>query len=636
MRRSQCLIRLFLLTTAIVGALISSLRAEQPPAAAILETYRANASKLTTLHLQVVQRQEWTDAFRESHRLRAEQQEALLKSLGEDPGQSEALGLPEGYSVSQFIETMRQQARHAREFENNREIEHRYEIFVDGDDYQLRTLWTWTNEPPEGGWAFPASNVTPESLPVDYALCRIYSRSSLQAPPARIWPGQPRPDSAAHVMLTEQHAGGTQSLDLPPFTAFMWVPLRGTRHPIDEFFSGQADDYRVVGTETVEGRELTIVDVILATEFQSGVQEADGSVTLTPMVNHYRAWLDLSRGALPLTLHRWQRLQGYDLSDADRKQPQKVTTVAEVRTLENGAFYPAATACDDYQLDPKASNFTQEQWAEVREGKRTVKQVVFDRMTWMCDVVRTDYPHDDAFFVLNFSNEQPLFDLDAGKAVGAIEQQPPLPVGQPAPPLQTARWVDGETRQLEDFRGQVVLLDFWGLWCGPCRGAVPANKLLQERFQGQPVVFISVHTAGGDPEKLAGRIAEFARQQEWNYLAAIDAGTMIENSQTCAAYGVQGFPTHMVIGRDGRVTFNSGLPPAGLEDLFGKSCDEATPEDEARMEAFQKAQFEAAGETYPPAEGLSQAELSEVLTRVSAFHLTQEIAAALAAEPAPE
>ncbi len=52
--------------------------------------------------------------------------------------------------------------------------------------------------------------------------------------------------------------------------------------------------------------------------------------------------------------------------------------------------------------------------------------------------------------------------------------------------------LDGQHVSLDDLTGKVVLLDFWATWCGPCREALPHMQKIANKFQGQPLVILSV------------------------------------------------------------------------------------------------------------------------------------------------
>jgi thiol-disulfide isomerase/thioredoxin len=53
--------------------------------------------------------------------------------------------------------------------------------------------------------------------------------------------------------------------------------------------------------------------------------------------------------------------------------------------------------------------------------------------------------------------------------------------------------MDGRKLSLDDLQGKVVLLDFWATWCGPCREALPHIRDMAKKFQGQPLVILSIN-----------------------------------------------------------------------------------------------------------------------------------------------
>jgi thiol-disulfide isomerase/thioredoxin len=77
-----------------------------------------------------------------------------------------------------------------------------------------------------------------------------------------------------------------------------------------------------------------------------------------------------------------------------------------------------------------------------------------------------------------------LAGCDDGAGVG-------IKTGQRAPEF-LARDSEGNAVKLSDFRGKVVLLDFWATWCGPCVMSIPHEKQLVKKFEGKPFVMIGV------------------------------------------------------------------------------------------------------------------------------------------------
>jgi thiol-disulfide isomerase/thioredoxin len=67
--------------------------------------------------------------------------------------------------------------------------------------------------------------------------------------------------------------------------------------------------------------------------------------------------------------------------------------------------------------------------------------------------------------------------------------------------------LDGQHISMDDLQGKVVLLDFWATWCGPCREALPHLRDVAKKFQGQPLVVLSV-SLDSDEEKWKKFIAE--------------------------------------------------------------------------------------------------------------------------------
>ena len=101
----------------------------------------------------------------------------------------------------------------------------------------------------------------------------------------------------------------------------------------------------------------------------------------------------------------------------------------------------------------------------------------------------------------------------------------------------------GKPLTLKEFKGKVLLLDFWATWCGPCRIEIPGFIELQKKYadQGFTVVGISMDDST-DP------VVDYYKEMHMNYPVAVG------NERLGELYGgVLGLPTTFVIGRDGRI-----------------------------------------------------------------------------------
>ena len=77
------------------------------------------------------------------------------------------------------------------------------------------------------------------------------------------------------------------------------------------------------------------------------------------------------------------------------------------------------------------------------------------------------------------------------RRVQRFVDQPELARARMAPPFSVATF-DGESISMDDLQGKVVLLDFWATWCVPCREALPHIKQVAKKFQGEPLVILSI------------------------------------------------------------------------------------------------------------------------------------------------
>ncbi len=103
--------------------------------------------------------------------------------------------------------------------------------------------------------------------------------------------------------------------------------------------------------------------------------------------------------------------------------------------------------------------------------------------------------------------------------------------------------ITGQKLNLSDYKGKVVLLDFWATWCGPCRIEIPWFVELQEKYRDPGFAVIGISMDDGP-----GPVREFYKQYKMNYPVAMGDDKLGE-----LYGGILGLPTTFLIGRDGRI-----------------------------------------------------------------------------------
>jgi len=111
-----------------------------------------------------------------------------------------------------------------------------------------------------------------------------------------------------------------------------------------------------------------------------------------------------------------------------------------------------------------------------------------------------------------------------------------------APPFSLTT-LDGRHLSLDSLAGKVVLLDFWATWCGPCREALPHIKRIAEKFDGQPLVVISISL-----DKDEDKWKEFVGRNGMNWMQYRDGGF---GGSIARQFAVNAIPATFTIDADG-------------------------------------------------------------------------------------
>ena len=118
---------------------------------------------------------------------------------------------------------------------------------------------------------------------------------------------------------------------------------------------------------------------------------------------------------------------------------------------------------------------------------------------------------------------------------------------RPMAPDFTATTLTGSRLSFSSYRGQVVVLNFWGSWCGPCREEAPTLAVTAQQYRPVGVSFLGVDVRDTTASALA-----FARNFDITYPSVSDAGSAITLDFT-SVVPIAGTPTTLVIDRTGHI-----------------------------------------------------------------------------------
>jgi len=114
------------------------------------------------------------------------------------------------------------------------------------------------------------------------------------------------------------------------------------------------------------------------------------------------------------------------------------------------------------------------------------------------------------------------------------------------PPALELKDLEGRVHRLADYRGRVILINFWATWCGPCRDEMPSIQRLKEKLAGRPFAVLAVNL--DEPES---RIRNFLSQMKLDLTVLLDP-----ERKVARAWDARILPASFVVGPDGRIRYS--------------------------------------------------------------------------------
>lgn len=156
--------------------------------------------------------------------------------------------------------------------------------------------------------------------------------------------------------------------------------------------------------------------------------------------------------------------------------------------------------------------------------------------------MRTSYCYGFILLLLAASSDAAWEQPKLGHELTAL----PTPVPAPAFTLQD---MDEEAHSLADYKGKVIMLNFWATWCPPCRREMPSMERVHQHMQGKDFVVIAINQM-----ESADHVFAYTGQLdvEPTFTILFDA-----NSKVSQAYRVNGLPTSYLIDKKGNIRFRA-------------------------------------------------------------------------------
>jgi thiol-disulfide isomerase/thioredoxin len=137
------------------------------------------------------------------------------------------------------------------------------------------------------------------------------------------------------------------------------------------------------------------------------------------------------------------------------------------------------------------------------------------------------------------------------------KEVPLLPVGFEAPSFELPLFNNNKTVKSEEYKGKVMLIEFWIRNCGPCIASVPKLNSLQEKFKNKGLEIVAVNPYDGNPT-----ISYFVNKYKPLYPIAYNGEKLAKQ------FGVSAFPVVFIINKKGKIVYSGGFDDKVIADIL--------------------------------------------------------------------
>jgi len=133
-------------------------------------------------------------------------------------------------------------------------------------------------------------------------------------------------------------------------------------------------------------------------------------------------------------------------------------------------------------------------------------------------------------------------------------------------PAYSAKLLDGSPYDLASDKGNVVLVNVWATWCGPCRFEIPELQKLHDENAARGFKVVGVSVDEGDPAE----VKQFAAEQKMTYPVVVDAEGRIANLLQTTV-----LPTSVLVDRNGKIVWRQVGPVTPHDPKLTRALDAA-------------------------------------------------------------